>query len=172
MSTGISASCISWSCCSATCSVFCLFSAPGSSSASGVLDRLLVGPTSESGDITGVWTEFENICARVEKGAAGVSETEGAAAFADEGTAVLFAEGGIEIERGLLTGVAGIGECTGSALTCAGVVDDGVGVRAGVAPDDAGFEGTAPSLLGESSAFSILMFVVGVGPALGLLIVG
>lgn len=54
VSTGISASCMSWSCCSAMCSVFCLFSAPDSSSASGVLDRLMAGPTSESGDIAGV----------------------------------------------------------------------------------------------------------------------
>lgn len=82
---------------------------------------------------------------------------------------MLFAEGGIEIESGLLTGVAGTGDCVGSVLTCAGVAEDGVGVRAGVAPDDAGFEGTAPSLSEESSAFSILIFVAGVGPALGLL---
>lgn len=151
------------------CSVFCLFSALDSSSASGVLDRLMVGPTSESGDITGVWTEFENMCARVEKGAAGASEAEGAAAFADEGTAVPFAEGGIEIESGLLAGVAGLGDCTGSVLTCAGVIEAGVGVRAGVSPDDAGLEGTASSFSEDSSAFSVLIFAEGGGPALGLL---
>lgn len=60
----------------------------------------MVGPTSESGDIAGVCTEFEKICARVEKGAAGVSEAEGAPAFAEDGMAVPFVEVGIEIESG------------------------------------------------------------------------
>lgn len=80
------------------------------------------------------------MCARVEKGAAGVSEAEGAAAFTDKAMAVSFVEAGIEMESGLLAGVAGMGDCTGSVLTCADVVDAGVGVRAGVAPDAGGFE--------------------------------
>lgn len=79
---------------------------------------------------------------------------------------------GMEIERGLLAGVAGPGGADGSGaslLNGAGVDDDGVVVSAGFAPEEAACEGGRLDSLSKSSGFSSLMG--GVALLLGVLMI-
>lgn len=104
---------------------------------------------------------FEKICAKVEKGAPEVLEAAGAATVAEGVTTGPFVVVGIEIERGLLAGVAGPGgpDDFGASLLSpgAGVVEDGVGVSVGFAREGVGCDGSRLGSLGASSGFSVLM---------------
>lgn len=68
---------------------------------------------------------------------------------------------GIEIERGLLAGVAGpagVVDDSGALLVDGSTVaDGGVGVWIGFAPEEAGCEGGRLDSLSEGSGFSVLM---------------